>query len=85
MQMALFSGQPVGLAVLRNVCVIINVCLDNIWRCFNFELLLALILWVISLVILHTIITSAVKQGVIEANRELIESVRAIERKLDTK
>ncbi len=49
------------------------------------ELLLALILWAISLVILHTIIKSAVKQGVTEANRELVESVRAIERKLDAK
>lgn len=49
------------------------------------ELLLPLILWAITLVILHTIIQSAVKQGVTEANRELIETVRAIERKLDTK
>ena len=48
-------------------------------------LLLPLIVWAISLIILHTIIRSAVKQGVSEANRELIESVRAIERKLDTK
>ncbi len=49
------------------------------------ELLLALILWAISLVILHTIIKSAVKRGVTEANQELTEAVRAIERKLDTK
>ena len=46
------------------------------------ELLLPLIFWAISLVILHTIITSAVKQGVTEANSELIESVKAIERRL---
>ena len=54
-------------------------------RCINLGGLLALILWAISLVALHTIIKSAVKQGVNEANRELIEAVRAIERRLDTK
>lgn len=47
--------------------------------------LMAIIVWVLGLVILYTIIKAAVKQGVSEAHQELIESVRAIERKLDLK
>lgn len=47
--------------------------------------LMAIIVWVLSLVILYNIIKAAVKQGVSEAHQELIESVRAIERKLNFK
>lgn len=46
---------------------------------------LAILLWALSLVILYLIIKAAVKHGVMEAHQELIESVRAIERKLDNK
>lgn len=47
--------------------------------------IIAVFLWVFSLLILYLIIKAAVKQGVAEAHEELIESVRAIERKLDIK
>lgn len=47
--------------------------------------LLVLIFWTISLAIFYLIIKSAVRNGVLEANQELIDSVRAIERKLDAK
>ena len=45
----------------------------------------AVLLWVISLAVFYFIIKTAVKNGVTEAHQELIESVRAIERKLDNK
>lgn len=41
------------------------------------------LLWAISLVVFYFIIKTAVKNGITEAHRELIESVKAIERKLD--
>lgn len=47
--------------------------------------LFALLLWAISLGIFYLMIKAAVKNGVAEAHEELIESVRAIERKLDAK
>ncbi|WP_407313397.1 DUF6019 family protein [Desulfosporosinus sp. SB140] len=47
--------------------------------------LLAILLWALSFVVMYTIIKAAVKNGVTEAHQELIESVRAIERKLETK
>jgi hypothetical protein len=40
-------------------------------------------LWILNIVILYLVIKFAVKHGVTEAHEELIESVRAIERKLD--
>ncbi|MDA8441560.1 MAG: hypothetical protein M0Z55_04205 [Peptococcaceae bacterium] len=43
-----------------------------------------LLLWLISLAVFYIIIKAAVKNGVLEAHEGLIESVRAIERKLDT-
>lgn len=46
--------------------------------------LFAILLWAVSLAVLYTIIKTAVKNGVAEAHQELIESVRAIERKLDS-
>lgn len=46
--------------------------------------LMVLMFWAISLGIFYLIIKAAVKNGVAEAHQELIESVRAIERKLDT-
>lgn len=49
------------------------------------EGLFALALWGISLAIFYFIIKTAVRNGVAEANQELQESVRAIERKLETR
>lgn len=46
---------------------------------------LVFLLWALSLALLYLIIKAAVKNGVAEAHQELIESVRAIERRLDTK
>ena len=40
-------------------------------------------LWIISLAVFYIIIKTAVRNGVMEAHQDLIESVRAIERKLD--
>lgn len=45
----------------------------------------AILVWLISLAVFYFIIKAAVKNGVSEAHQELIESVRAIERKLDSK
>lgn len=47
--------------------------------------LFALVIWAISLAIFYLIIKTAVKNGVTEAHQDLIESVKAIERKMDTK
>lgn len=41
------------------------------------------LLWIISLAVFYIIIKTAVRNGVMEAHQDLIESVRAIERKLD--
>lgn len=47
--------------------------------------LFALVIWAISLAIFYLIIKTAVKNGVTEAHQDLIESVKAIERKMDPK
>lgn len=44
-----------------------------------------IILWLLSIVVFYFIIKAAVKNGVTEAHKDLIESVRAIERKLDNR
>ncbi len=45
---------------------------------------LGILLWLISLAVFYFIIKTAVRVGVLEAHEELIESVRAIERKLSS-
>ncbi len=46
---------------------------------------LMLIIWMISLAVFYFIIKAAVKNGVAEANQDLLESVLSIERKLSEK